>query len=167
MNRTMWARSAASAQRNPARRCFTHSLLTALIVFPLPGLTLCYLFSQEMLRFPYLKLPLTHSKTYFKRGNFREQFQTELLLSAPTACSIVCANTPALCHLAPQHSWGLWSQVQLEVWSVVNFCLITTTIKKKKGKKAPLELLTNPGIKPEECRVWGAASWWPPTAVHK
>lgn len=34
MNRTMWARSPASAQRNPTRSCFTHSLLTALIVFP-------------------------------------------------------------------------------------------------------------------------------------
>lgn len=72
MNRTMWARSPASAQRNPTRRCFTHSLLTALIVCPLPILTLCYLFSQQVLKmkFLYLKLSLTHSKTHFKLGDF-------------------------------------------------------------------------------------------------
>lgn len=95
MNRTMWARSPASAQRNPTRRCFTHSLLTALIVSPLPVLTLCYLFSQEVLQFPYLKLPLTHSKTYFNRGNFGEQFKAELLLSVPL---LVISFVKTHCH---------------------------------------------------------------------
>lgn len=115
MNRTMWARSPASAQRNPTRRCFTHSLLTALIVYPLPVLTLCYPFSQQVLeiKFPSLKLSLTHSKTYFKLSNFGEEFKTELLFSVSTALYIVCENTLSLCHLTLQHSWGI-SEVQLQ-----------------------------------------------------
>lgn len=113
MNRTSWARSPGSAQRNPTRRCFTHSLLRALIVYPLPVLTLCYLFSQEVLeiKFSYLKLSLTHSKTYFKLGNFGEQFKTELLLSV-IHCLLYCLWKHTVT-LPPQHSWGV-SQVQLQ-----------------------------------------------------
>lgn len=160
MNRTMWARSPASAQRNPTRRCFTHSLLTALIVYPLPVLTLCSPFSQQVLeiKFPSLKLSLTHSKTYFKLGNFGEEFKTELLFSVSTALYIVCENTLSLCSTR-----GEFLKCSFKVWSVLNFYLIKG--HHKRGKNPPLQLLTNAGIKVEECRVWGAASWWPPTAA--
>lgn len=59
--------SLASVQRNTARRWLTHLFLIAPIVYPLPILTLCYLFSQEILynMFPYLKFLLTCPKAYF------------------------------------------------------------------------------------------------------
>lgn len=152
MNRTMWARSPASAQRNPTRRCFTHSLLTALIVCPLPILTLCYLFSQQVLKmkFLYLKLSLTHSKTHFKLGDFWEQLKTELLFGVTLSPH-------------PPSTPGEFLKCSFKVWSLLDFYLITG--HHKRGKKPPLELWTNPGIKVEECRVWGAALWPPTTSL--
>lgn len=125
MNRTMWARSPASAQRNPTRRWFTHSLLTALIVYPLPVLTLCYLFSQQVLKikFPYLKLSLTHSKSYFKLGNLEKSSKRSCYSVYPL---LIILSVKTHCHFATSlpSACGEFLKCSFKVWSVLNFYLI-------------------------------------------
>lgn len=113
--------SLASVQRNPARRWLTHLLLIAPIVYPLPILTLCYLFSQELLynKFPYLKLSF---QSLFQLRNFGEQFKTKLLLIDGLLYCLWKKKPPhstvgslPVCHLTlkRQHSWEV-SKVKLQ-----------------------------------------------------